>query len=575
MKSMDSSLRQNRDNWPQGYGGRADQRQQSGTAPALTGIMDPTAGLNLVPTLLRLGSRLAECPVYLVPRGEAPSAGLVDVPVPAFCEERAIPGSGGWAVATLRAVDIHHRPELDAMRRELIDDLAEVVGNFHATQAMLGRVDPATGLPNRNQFFADLEVGANAAGDRNAGEAGQVLVLVSVAEAAKYTSVVRALGHDYAEDIVRSGAETLLDMVPFGRKLYHVSPLSFAFLVGDDDAASLEQTVAAVARAFDGPIVCREIPIDMQVGIGVVRLSPEGDDTREALRAALSAAQDSRGSRKGWALYDAQADKAHKRAFSLLADLRRAIETDTGLSLYFQPRIDFRTGRCVGAEALLRWTHPTLGPISPGEFIPLAEATALMSPLTDWVLNNAARQIVELDQAGYPLPMSVNVSPKNLAEAEFVDRLEALLTRHAFGPERFELEFTEGTLASDQRVVRQHLDRIRDLGIDIAIDDFGSGYSNMSYLTQIPAQILKIDQAFVRPMMESEKNQHLVRTIIAMGRGLGYRVVAEGIETESAFSLLADWDCDEAQGYFISRPLPAIDYADWLAVNRAAPLLRA
>lgn len=574
MKSMDSSLRQCQDVWPQGDGGRDGQRHQDGTASAYAGVLDPTAGLDLVPTLLRLGSRLADCPVYLVPRSDVPDADAANAPRPAFCEERAIPGCGGRAVATLRAVDIHDRPELSVMRRELIDDLAEVVGNFHATQAKLGRIDPSTGLPNRNQFFADLEPGAQSRGGQDANDVAQVLVLVSVAEAAKYTSVVRALGHDYAEDIIRSGAETLLDMVPLGHKLYHVSPLSFAFLVSEDGARSIEQTVAAVARAFDGPIVCREIPIDVQVGIGVVRLSNEGDDTREALRAALSAAQDSRGSRQGWALYDAQADKAHKRAFSLLADLRRAIESDTGLSLCFQPRIDFMSGRCVGAEALLRWSHPTLGPISPGEFIPLAEATALMSPLTDWVLNNAARQIAALDQVGYKLPMSVNVSPKNLAEPEFVDRLEALLARHDFGPERFELEFTEGTLASDQRAVRHHLDRIRDIGIDIAIDDFGSGYSNMSYLTQIPAQILKIDQAFVRPMMESTKNQHLVQSIIAMGRGLGYRVVAEGIETEGAFEMLAGWGCDEAQGYFISRPLAAEDYADWLAANRTAPLFR-
>ncbi|MGF1626524.1 MAG: putative bifunctional diguanylate cyclase/phosphodiesterase, partial [Alphaproteobacteria bacterium] len=509
--------------------------------------------------LLRLGSQLAGCPVYMVPADA--TAERDGGALPAYCEERRVASPGSGVIGTLRAVDIHHRPDLANLRRGMLDDLAALVGNTHQLRAMLGRVDPVSGLPNRSQFLHDL-----AADPRGASPACS-LVMVALAEPNRYAAVVRALGHDYAEGLIRTGAGTLLDLVPSGCKLYQVSPLAFVFFC-DGGRQGLERTAETLVRAFQGPITCRGIPIDTHVGIGVVAIEGDCIDGAEALRAAMAAAQDSRSTRAGWAIYDRGADAAHQRAFALLADLRRAFDGAGELSLHFQPRIAFRSGACVSAEALLRWNHPAFGPIPPGEFIPLAEATALINPLTDWVLDAAARHAVALDEAGHRFPLSVNVSPKNLAEPDFVDKLGALLARYRLAPDRLELEFTEGMLASDQSAVRHHLDRICAMGIEVAIDDFGSGYSNMSYLTQIPARILKIDQAFVRPMMESEKNQHMVRSIIAMGQGLGYRVVAEGIETADAFAMLAGWDCDEAQGYFISRPLPADGFAAWLAAGK-------
>lgn len=535
----------------------------SGPAPSVARAPDrlASAPAELTPVLLRLGSQLAGCPLYLLPPAAAQEPPAVADGFVAWCDERTIVSPSG-AVGTLRAVDIHDRPELATMRSGVLDDVARLLANSHHLRSLLGRTEPVTGLPNRRQFLEDFP-------RPGAGGPSLSLVMVALAEPSRYAAVVRALGHDYAEAIIRAGADIVLDLLPAGCKLYQVSPLGFVFF-----AAAAQRELAEVAEtlvcAFREPIVCRDIPIDTHVGIGVVGLEDGSVDGSEALRAGMAAAQDSRSTRSGWALYDHSADAVHRRAFSLLADLRRALEGIGELSLHFQPRIDFRSAACVGAEALIRWKHPDRGAVSPGEFIPLAEATALISPLTDWVLNAAAGHAVALADAGFVLPLSVNVSPKNLAEPDFIEKLEGVLDRHRLAPQRLELEFTEGMLASDQRAVRHHLDRICAMGIEVAIDDFGSGYSNMSYLTQIPARILKIDQAFVRPMMESEKNQHLVKAIIGMGQGLGYRVVAEGIETADAFATLAGWSCDEAQGYYISRPLPAESFLDWLKVNRGS-----
>lgn len=535
--------------------GHAAIRQEGATLPA-----------DLTSVLLRLGSQIAGCPVYIAPDRidddqDGDDAAGVAAPA-AFCEERIIYGGGMERFGRLRAVDIHDRPALAGLRRGLLDDLASLIGNYHKTRSMLRRTDPITGLPNRIRFLEEFKEVVDFAGE--AGPA-PTLVVVGLADPGHYGSVVRALGHNYAEEIITIGSGIVLDLVPYGVKVFHVSPLSLAFFVKVD--GELSQIAEILARAFRSPISCSGIPIDNEVGIGAVRLINNQVNGSEALRAAMAAAQDSRHTRTGWALYDPDADQAHQRAFSLIGDLRRAIESEDQLSLHFQPRIAFKTGRCVSAEALIRWNHPSEGSISPSEFIPLAEATALITPLTDWVLDRSARHAALLADLGYEFPISVNVSPKNLAEPDFVEKLVDALTRYQLDPRYLELEFTEGMLASDQRVVREQLDTICSMGIEVAIDDFGSGYSNMSYLTQIPARILKIDQAFVRPMLESDKSQRLVKAIIDMGHGLGYRVVAEGIETAEAFAMLAAWDCDEAQGYHISRPLPANEFSKWLDVN--------
>ncbi|MCW3474557.1 EAL domain-containing protein [Limobrevibacterium gyesilva] len=253
---------------------------------------------------------------------------------------------------------------------------------------------------------------------------------------------------------------------------------------------------------------------------------------------------------------------------ALCDDLRRALKAADQLSLVYQPRIDLRTGRCIAAEALLRWRHPVLGPMNPGQFIPVVERDPLIGQLTDWVLDSAMTFAARLAADGHPVRISANVSPTNLTVGYFVGRLVELLRAHSLGAESLELEFTEGALIGDDRRTRQQLNQIRRIGISVAIDDFGAGFSNLGYLKDIPADVIKIDRSLVSGIDADHASGVIVRWLIGLAHELGLRVVAEGIETEAVLGQLTEWHCDEAQGYLVGRPMPA---ADLLARIEAPP----
>ncbi|MEQ1901846.1 MAG: GGDEF domain-containing phosphodiesterase [Devosia sp.] len=417
---------------------------------------------------------------------------------------------------------------------------------------LIGRYDHVTRLPNRLQFLEDF------AAQAFAGSARRVLTLVTLAEARHYNEILRALGHAFADNFVRAGADKLRNLLPSDLPIYHVSVLSFAFIMDHD--GYIPPIAAKIADAFDGDIRVDDIPIKTKVGVGLLPLE-QATEPSEALRAALAAAQDSRRTEMGLAFYNNMTDAAHLRAFRLLTDLPAALRDRSQLSLAFQPRIDLRSGTACGAEALLRWNHPQLGSISPGEFVPLAEQTSLIEPLTQWVLDSALAEARRLKDAGRRLRISINASPNSLAELAFDERLLRLCTTYGVTPDQIELEFTEGMLAGNQDRAMRQLARLRNAGIEIAIDDFGTGFANFSHLSAIPADILKIDQSFIRPLAAGK--DFLVRHILEIAKGLGFRVCAEGIETAESYALLQAMDCDEGQGYFMARPMPAAALLHW------------
>lgn len=423
----------------------------------------------------------------------------------------------------------------------------------------IGRFDHVTHLPNRLEFIEHFPALIRPGGS-------QMVLLVTLAEARHYNEILRALGMAFAEDFVRASARLLRSILPQDQVIYHVSVLSLAFVLDVEHDQNVPAIAAAIAAAFAGAIDVNAIPIKTHVGVGLLPCRA-GDDASEALRASLVAAQDSRRVEPSIAFYNHKTDAAHLRAFRILADLPAALTSERQLSLHYQPRIQLSSGKCQGAEALLRWNHPELGPISPGEFIPLAEQTALISPLTDWVINTALTQNRAFLDAGYDLRVSINASPVNLSEIGFDDSLLHRCDAAGLSPSNVELEFTEGTLATNSARTVAHLDRLRSSGIDVALDDFGSGYSNLSYLSRIPADVLKIDQSFIRPLKASGDDEFLVRHIISMATGLGFRVCAEGIETPHAYERLRELGVHEGQGYHMARPMPADLLAQWLAAR--------
>lgn len=257
-------------------------------------------------------------------------------------------------------------------------------------------------------------------------------------------------------------------------------------------------------------------------------------------------------------------DAHYHRRFMLISDIGRALKNDSELYLVFQPRVSLDSGKCTGAEALLRWRHPTLGEVSPGEFIPLIENTPMAKPLTQWVLRHAVSQASVWYHQGGRLRISINVSATNLEEEDFAVRLLDEMAGMALPSSAIEIELTESALIGQGEVAVNQLQVLIAAGLKIAIDDFGTGYSSLSYLREIPAHTVKIDRCFITDLGQHERTATLVNSMITMAHALGYRVVAEGVETNAAYHQLAQLGSDEVQGYFIAKPLLPDVFEKWL-----------
>jgi EAL domain-containing protein (putative c-di-GMP-specific phosphodiesterase class I) len=250
--------------------------------------------------------------------------------------------------------------------------------------------------------------------------------------------------------------------------------------------------------------------------------------------------------------------------------LRRAITRDE-LVLHYQPKIDVATRRLVGVEALVRWQHPEQGLLGPGQFIPIAERSGLIGPLTATVLARAPEQARAWLEAGTELAMAVNVAPRVLADADFPDAVARALATAGVPARLLELEITESGLMQEPARTLEHLERLHALGVRLSIDDFGTGYSSLSRLRRLPIDHIKIDRSFVGDLQAGGPDAKIVRSAIGLGQSLGLRVIAEGVETEDVLETLAFFGCDEAQGFHIARPLPAEALEAWVAEHAAAP----
>jgi len=268
-------------------------------------------------------------------------------------------------------------------------------------------------------------------------------------------------------------------------------------------------------------------------------------------------------------VYDPVADLHTPARMAMVSELRDAIEAGA-LVLHYQPVVDARTGQPRSVEALVRWPHPTRGLVPPLEFIPMAERTGLIIPLTEFVLRTAVAQAVVWQRAGTPLGVAVNVSPRSLYDPGFATLIEELLRSSGLGPSALAIEITEGTIMTRADDALATLRRLRALGVDVSIDDFGTGYSSLGYIQRLPVTSVKVDRSFVKLMREDAGSLAIVRSTIDLAHNLDLRIVAEGVEDRETLTALAELGCDLAQGYFICRPAPAADLTGWLAKTELA-----
>jgi EAL domain-containing protein (putative c-di-GMP-specific phosphodiesterase class I)/GGDEF domain-containing protein len=451
----------------------------------------------------------------------------------------------------------------------LLNDLAAMVMAQIELQHALGRLDPTSGLPNRSQFAEDLD-------DLNLDHPGEerIAVLIDLADSAHLAQAMRVLGPSYLDDLIKLSTDIVQTLLDQGVALYHVGSTQFTAVLGAGEESIRSRITTRLAELRDsvrGPSVSAL----SGVAVGIAQFRVGEAVAGDILRSAHAAAQDARESGLSVGLYSPATDAAHKRRYALVEGLREALLAPEQLSLVFQPCIDLKTGRCESGEALLRWHHPVLGSVPPGEFIPLAEQTELIHPVTDWVVDAVVAQVAGWRKAGANLRISVNVAAAVLEQEGFAKGLAEALHRHALPASSLEIEFTESALIMNRKRVLDNLMQVSRLGILCAIDDFGTGYSSFSYLQDIPTDILKIDQSFIRPLVPGSRGGALVRHMINMAHELGYRVVAEGVETRDVYDFLKSATCDEVQGYLISRPIPAEEFLQWFRDRRTAAELDA
>lgn len=389
----------------------------------------------------------------------------------------------GYPLGTLCVMDRQPR-SFDDEEIQLLSDLADMVMGQIELQNSIGRIHAVSGYPNEYQLFDDLDGLASVLS-----ATPRAALLVELMPARQMRSGLRVFGSSFVENLMHGATDTIRRALGEQMHLYHVGAARCVVLLDEARTVLWQEVTRQLHLKLREPIDCGGVPIRAEPAIGLHTFVTGGVRPRDILRRLYSAVDDARSSRELTAAYDEHHDARHARRFQLLAGLAVALQADDQLSPVFQPRVGF-DGIPMGAEALLRWRDPVHGDVSPAEFVPLAEETALIGALTRWVLERALTQLARLRNDGYRLTVSINVSASNLEEPEFASEVSAMLSRHGVPPDAIELEFTESVLARDDGRVIEQLSALRDMGIEIAIDDFGTGYSSLAYLQKLPAGVL-------------------------------------------------------------------------------------
>jgi diguanylate cyclase (GGDEF)-like protein/PAS domain S-box-containing protein len=420
--------------------------------------------------------------------------------------------------------------------------------------------DQLTGLPNR--ALMQLRLGTALA---KAKETERPLALLILA-LDRFRDTVNTLGYHNGDAIIRDLAGRLADAIGDTEQLARLRGDEFGVLLPDAGADLALQVGGRILKVFDKPVMIDRLPIEVSASVGIAVSPDHGEESEPLLRRADAAVQAARKVGGGaCVLYSPEHDPHNPEHLAILGELRRALEADD-LLLHYQPKVDLKRRTVVGAEALLRWPHAKRGMVPPGMFIPLAEQTGLMRPLTRWVLDRAAQEARAWQRAGYALPVAVNVSARSLHDRLIVDDVVEALRTNGLDSDQLLIEVTESAVMADATRAAETLSGLTRAGVGVSIDDFGTGYSSLALLRQLKVSELKIDKSFVMGMAgETGEDTAIVRSTNDLGHNLGLTVVAEGVEDEWTLDLLSAFGCDLAQGYFIARPMPASEIPGWIA----------
>ncbi len=477
---------------------------------------------------------------------------------------RRLDGTEFYAEITLNSVQIGGEDTLFSSIRD-ITAKKEAERSAHLAQLELERraaYDSLTGLRNRDQLLSHV----NDLIAMFEGTPGHVALLLL--DLNRFKEINDTLGHATGDKVLVAVAKLLSpQIVELGGQLFRLGGDEFVAVFDSETATKpFDQLVDVLKLLLSEPVEVDGASFVMTSSIGAASFPANGSDSLELLRCADVAMYHTKADDTVSSWYVEENDVHSRRRLAMVDDLRTAISEDQ-LVLHYQPRIDIHTGGVTGCEALVRWQHPELGLLAPNEFLPIAEMSDLIHPLTDWVVGAAFDQIERLRSLGISVPVAVNLSARNLPDKQLFDAIEARLQEPGMCAQCLEIEITESALICNPQRSTENLLRLEAHGVSIAIDDFGTGYSSLSMLKELPLDTLKIDRSFVDGLLAGGADRVIVDSTITLAHNFSATVVAEGVENQETLDALKDLNCDQAQGYFIARPMPSADLEQWLTVR--------
>lgn len=460
------------------------------------------------------------------------------------------------------AVHVQHSGEIGELAQSF-ETMRQAIQSRETQISRLAYEDPLTALPNRMQFrqqLQDLLQQADTASPDNSPFVCSVLML----DMDRFKHVNDVLGHRFGDRLLQAVADRLRQALPSrDAVLARLSGDEFAVLLPNTIASDALQVAQHILRMLETPLTLDDHTVDLSAGIGISATPEHADEADLLISRAEIAMYAAKQQQSGAVVYHPGLDSTSEESLTLMSELRQAVDTNQ-LRVFLQPKIDLRSGEAIGAEALIRWAHPIRGMVPPMRFIPFAEQTGFIRVITMWVIEQVALLEAQLSKQGLSLKLAVNLSTRDLMDPELPHKIGQLIERHQLVPARLVLEITESAIMDDPQRALQTLERLHNLGVKLSIDDFGTGYSSLAYLKRLPVDELKIDQSFVKHMETDLDDAKIVRSTIDLAHNLGLNVVAEGVETAKAWKLLAGLKCDEIQGYFVAKPMPAEALVEWL-----------
>ncbi|MGB1238923.1 MAG: EAL domain-containing protein, partial [Pseudomonadales bacterium] len=478
-------------------------------------------------------------------------AASITRPITRLVEQAKMVASGDYH----KMIDLRDQSELGQLASEFNAMQSAVLIRERAIEHRANH-DSLTDLPNRHMLLHQLQ------------EMAQTDTCFSIfhLNLSRLKDVNDTLGHDVGDEIIVEAATRLSKIVGF-RRVYHTGSDEFILLSNQQDECNHTELVEALERAFEPLFHYQSFCFQLQARTGVAKYPEHSTDTNALLQMADTALHYTKKNRQSTQVYSPEFDNNTVERLSLINDFKNAVAQDQ-LELHYQPKMDLTSRKITHAEALVRWRHPQLGMIPPDNFIPIAEQTGQINELTRWVINTAVAQHNTWLEIGLDINIAVNISAEDLGDPDFFNYVCNATREAGVAPQKITLEVTESAVVDDPESAIKLLQKFKDLGFYLSIDDYGTGYSSLAQLKHLPVSELKIDKSFVQRLQEDLDDRIIVRSTIELAHSMGLTVVAEGIEDDFALDWLAQHGCEKAQGYFISRPQQSEPLTQWLLEQR-------